>query len=174
MTQRLEAAPKVCTQNEWQQSLYGWSQLHDVYFYLFPRPGCVHWSVIMVAPVSRWWWSYKAHRNSSPTFPVPMMWDTSFATHSQHVYFSEAGTNEQGQVTSNYNYELDTGYEGVQNATVLWLSNLLMRFLRKDIRVGGVLGTCFYYQLTTSWFHHARTVFPSVDRAYLCEFHNKG
>jgi hypothetical protein len=72
------------------------------------------------------------------------------------------------------NYEMDTGYEGVQNATVLWSWILLMRFLRKDIRVGGVLGTCFYYQLTTSWFHHARTVFPSVDRAYLCEFHNKG
>jgi hypothetical protein len=32
------------------------------------------------------------------------------------VYFSEASTNEQGQVTRDYNYELDTGYEGVQNA----------------------------------------------------------
>jgi hypothetical protein len=104
-----------------------------------------------------------------------MLRDTSFATHSQRVYFSEAGTNEQGQVTSNYNYELDTGYEGVQNATVLWLSNLLMRFLRKDIRMGGALGTCcFYFNLTILLFPHGRTVFLSVGTAYLCELHNQG
>jgi hypothetical protein len=76
------------------------------------------------------------------------------------VYFSEASTNEQGQVIRDYNYEMDTGFEGVQNATDLWTWSLLMRFLRKDIRVGGALGTCcFYYQLTSSWFHHAGTVF---------------
>jgi hypothetical protein len=41
MTQRLEAAVNsVCTQNEHQQSLYGWSQLCDVYFCLFPCPVC--------------------------------------------------------------------------------------------------------------------------------------
>jgi hypothetical protein len=91
------------------------------------------------------------------------------------MYFSEAGTNEQGHVTRDYNYELETGYEGVQNATVLWSWSLLMRFLRKDIRVGGALGNCcFYYQLTTSWFHHAGTVFLSVGTAYLCKFHNQG
>jgi hypothetical protein len=104
-----------------------------------------------------------------------MMGDTSFATHPQCVYFSEAGTNEQGQITKGYKYELDTGYEGVQNATVLWSWSILMRFLRKDIRVGGALGTyCFYYQLTTSWFPHAGTVFLSFGTAYLCEFHNQG
>jgi hypothetical protein len=91
------------------------------------------------------------------------------------VYFSEADTNEQGQVTRDYNCDLDTGYEGVQNATVLWSWSHLMWFLRKDIRVGGALGTCcFYYQFTTSWFPHAGTVFLSVGKACLCEFHNQG